>query len=174
MTEIRALQPADGDAFIALRRRGLEEDPFAFCAAPDDDVTADPGATAAALGRGPDSIVIGAFAAPGGDLVGVIGLYRRERRKESHKGFIWGMYVAPEQRRHGIALRLLEAAMAHGRRLGLAQLQLSVSEPAAAARRLYEQAGFVRWGTEPGALCHAGEMVDDHHLALRLDGTGRD
>ena len=39
---------------------------------------------------------------------------------------------------------------------------------AEAAHRLYERAGFVRWGTQRDALRYEGHVADEHHMALRI------
>ena len=49
--------------------------------------------------------------------------------------------VAPSRRRRGIARRLLDAMLAHGRTLGCTEAWLGTEESNAAARRLYESAG---------------------------------
>ena len=82
------------------------------------------------------------------------------------------MYVTPAFRRQGLAAALLAAAIAHARTLpGVDWLHLSVTSAAPDARRLYERAGFQLWGSEPDALRVDGQMVDEHHLALRLGLT---
>jgi len=50
--------------------------------------------------------------------------------------------VLPEQRRQGIAARLLTAAMAAAARAGAQRMLLEVAESNLAARRLYAAAGF--------------------------------
>lgn len=163
---IRALTPADTDAMIALRRRGLADEPFAFAASLDDDFTNDVEAVQRALARWPDAVTFGAF--HGAELVGLVGIGRETKRKMHHKASIYGMYVAPEARRHGLARALLQAAIDHARAEGVHVIQLTVAEPAAEARRVYERVGFVRWGTEPDALFIDGRFVDDHHMVLRM------
>ena len=99
----------------------------------------------------------------------MVGLHRDHHHKAAHKVHLWGMYVAPEQRRQGVAAALLAAAIAHARTLpGVAWAHLSVSDTAPAARRLYDRAGFHCWGSEPDALRHDGRSGVEHHLALRL------
>jgi RimJ/RimL family protein N-acetyltransferase len=102
--------------------------------------------------------------------VGTVGVFRDRHVKAAHKAHLWGMYVAPHQRRQGIAADLLQAALRHARTLpGVAYVYLSVSTAAPAAQRLYERAGFRVWGTEPDALRHAGQTAAEHHMTLRLD-----
>ena len=52
------------------------------------------------------------------------------------------LYVVPERRGAGIGRALLEAAMKHARERGAAHIDLGTSEADAAARDLYESAGF--------------------------------
>src|SRR5690606_22785714 len=121
------------------------------------------------VSNAPDSVILGAFD-PG--LVGAVALYRDPRRKAAHKVHLWGLYVRPSHRGRGIGTRLLEAAIAHARTLSVGWVHLSVTSAAPGALRMYERAGFERWGTEPDALRHAGHSVDEHYLVLNLDGDG--
>jgi RimJ/RimL family protein N-acetyltransferase len=164
---IRRLQPADAEAYFALRRASLLDAPLAFGASPDDDVASSPAAVRELLGRGDDNLVFGAF--DGDDLIGALGIFRERHRKAAHKARIWGMYVAPARRGRGLAQALLAAAVRHARALpGVDWVHLSVTSAAPAARHVYERAGFRCWGTEPDALRSAGASADEHHLALRL------
>ena len=71
-------------------------------------------------------------------------------------------------RGHGAAL--LAAAIQHARSLvGVSHLHLSVADTPVTARRLYERAGFLIWGTEPAALVVDGSTVDVHHMARLLE-----
>lgn len=66
------------------------------------------------------------------------------------QGFIAYMAVEPEYRRRGVAAALLAAAEDEARRLGLPYMALMVTEDNAAARALYERAGYF---TERRLLC---------------------
>jgi RimJ/RimL family protein N-acetyltransferase len=163
---IRALQESDAAAYVALRREALLDSPLAFAASPSDDVAALDEVVREQLRCGPDVAILGAFE-PG--LIGAVGVMRDRHVKASHKVRLWGMYVAPAHRRHGIATELLRAAIRQARALpGVSWVHLSVSSAAPAARRLYERNGFELWGTEPDALRHGGEAVLEHHMALHL------
>src|SRR5262249_6468169 len=116
----------------------------------------------------PLSPVFGAFAGP--QLVGLLGLYREPRKKGAHKVNLWGTYVTPAWRGKGAAKALLEAAIAYARTLeGVTDVQLGVTESAAAARRLYERLGFKTWGTEPNAIRIDGRTECEYHMRLMLD-----
>ena len=52
------------------------------------------------------------------------------------------LYVAPAKRGQGLGRALLEAAMETARRQGAARMDVGTSEDDAAARALYESAGF--------------------------------
>jgi len=170
--EIRILQPAEAEALFALRRQALEDAPLAFAASPEDDRAASPDAVREVLGSGPDSAVFGAI---DGSLLGMLGLYREPKRKMAHKVYLWGMYVRPEGRGRGLARALMTAALGHARTLaGVTQVQISVTDDADTAGRLYEELGFRIWGTEPDAIRHGGRGVSERHMVLSLnDGAAR-
>ena len=164
---IRRLGPGDAPALVALRREALESEPLAFAASVEDDrgLSLDFVRTALADDRG--QAVFGHF--HGADLAGMVGVIRDSKVKRRHTGTIWGMYVAPRARGKGVGRALLEAAVEQARQWpGVDQVQLTVSDTALAARRLYERAGFQSWGREPRALHWEGRFVDDHHLVLAL------
>jgi ribosomal protein S18 acetylase RimI-like enzyme len=66
------------------------------------------------------------------------------------QGFIVYMAVEPSRRGRGIGSRLLAAAEDEARRRGLPYMGLMVTEDNAAARALYERAGYL---TERRLLC---------------------
>lgn len=66
------------------------------------------------------------------------------------QGFVAYMAVEPSLRGNGIASRLLAAAEDEARRRGLPYMGLMVTEDNAAARALYERAGYL---TERRLLC---------------------
>lgn len=163
---IRRLVETDAEAYAALRRVSLLDSPLAYVSAPEDDLARTAEAVRELLRKDDDSALFGAFDR---ELVGCVGIYRDRHRKAAHKMHIWGMYVAPTHRRRGVAARLLEAAIAHGRSTpGVACVHLSVSSAAAEAKRLYERFGFRTWGTEPDALRHDGRSVSEDHMIFQL------
>jgi ribosomal protein S18 acetylase RimI-like enzyme len=167
MAEIRLLTPEDAEGYLDHRRRALGDEPLAFAASPEDDVASSVDAVRDLLSRTPESVVFGAFSET---LVGSIGIYRDRHLKAGHKAHIWGMYVEPASRRHGIGRALLEAAVGHARALGgVCLVHLSVSETAPAAKGLYTDFGFRVWGTEPDSLRYHGESAAQDHMVLVLD-----
>ena len=166
---IRQLEVDDAEAYAKLRREMLLDSPLAFASSPSDDLFASLETTREQLRRAPESVIFGAFDP---DLAGAVGLYRDRHVKSSHKAHLWGMFVAPDHRRRGIAADLLNVTLQYARDLtDVTWVQLSVSSAAPAARKLYERSGFRLWGTEPEALRHDGQAVVEYHMALRLSDS---
>ncbi|MCP4968571.1 MAG: GNAT family N-acetyltransferase [bacterium] len=61
------------------------------------------------------------------------------------KLLIYDIAVAPEQRRRGIATKLMQAALALGREVGAVRCWLLTEVENAAARGLYEKLGGDEW-----------------------------
>lgn len=166
---IRKLHAGDARGFRALRLRGLKEFPPAFGESYDEFARQPESALAASLDD-PSGLrhVFGAFD-DAGALVGIVGVTRDALEKMRHKGYVWGMYVSPEQHGRGIGKSLLEAAIGHARTMaGLEQLRLIVGEANAGARALYESIGFRAFGLEPRELKTDGEYYDSIHMWLDL------
>jgi RimJ/RimL family protein N-acetyltransferase len=165
---VRRLNAGDVVAFRTLRMRGLVEHPLAFAASPEDEADEPDGAVAARLADGSGGAIYGAFSADGA-LLGIVGLGRERMRKLAHKAVLWGMYVAPEARRQGVAQALVSHLLAEAATWpGLRQVTLGVHAGNHAARALYESFGFVAWGTEPAAAWVDGEPQDETWMVRRL------
>ncbi len=97
----------------------------------------------------------------------MVGLGREPRAKNRHKANVFGMYVAPEFRRRGIARALLRHLIAAARQeRDLEQLVLTVTHSNESARALYESEGFRSFGIEPRALRVADRYYDKNHMVL--------
>jgi len=160
------VRAVDADALVALRREALEIEPLAFGASSEDDLGLRLESVRTFLGDHEEQAVFGQF--DGADLIGMVGLIRASKVKQRHKATIWGMYVVARARKKGVGHALLEAAIEHARGWGVEQSQLSVTEAAPYAGRLYETTGFRPWGQEPRALHWNGRFVDEYHLVLDL------
>jgi ribosomal protein S18 acetylase RimI-like enzyme len=163
---IRHLREDDAEAYVVLRHEALVDTPMAFAASAQDDFAGSVELVREHLRKAPEAVIIGAFEP---QLVGTVGIHRERQLKAIHKAHLWGFYVTPAHRQHGIGSRLLEAALHHVRTLrGVEWVHLSVSATTPGAQRLYEKFGFQVWGVEPDALRHAGQSAAEHHMALRL------
>jgi GNAT superfamily N-acetyltransferase len=162
--QIRRLNDEDAAEYFDLRREALEREPHSFGSSPDDDRFRSIEAVRLML-KDPTSVVVGAFAPR---LAGAVGVRREMRAKLMHKAVLWGMYVRADHRRLGIGRRLVEEAIRLAREDGAAQLHLTATDRAAAARRLYQSRGFVVWGIEPAGLRVQGQDLAEHHMVLPL------
>jgi RimJ/RimL family protein N-acetyltransferase len=161
---IRQLEPADRDAFFALRLRGLKTHPAAFGQSYEEAIERGPSQHDAMLSGGQATLgnfLLGAFSAADDALVGTVGLLRETRQKERHKGYVIGMYVADEAAGRGVGRALLTELLARAAQIdGLRQVTLLVTSTNGSARALYESLGFRVFGREPDALWIDGAYHD--------------
>lgn len=179
--EYRRLFPADAAALFRIRLRALEQAPASFLTTVEEARERGLASAESLLAdESPYNVVFGAVAEAGSpvegtpELAGMIGIHREKRPKLAHKARIWGVFVEAAYRGQGIGGRLLDLALEHAReRMQVAAVYLSVESGNAAARRLYESRGFVRWGTEPKATRQDGRDLDEDHMVLLLEPAAR-
>jgi ribosomal protein S18 acetylase RimI-like enzyme len=151
---IRRLAANDLRAYKALRDRMLDGHPEAFTSDVDTDRhrRAEDYLPRLGLDRAEGGhLTLGAW--QGAALVGAIGLERDARPKVRHIGHVVGMMVRDDAQRRGIGQALLEALIGAARGpTGLELMTLTVTEANDSAVRLYERAGFERFGLLPHAL----------------------
>lgn len=168
--EIRRLTSADGAAFRELRLRALREHPDAFLVSAEEEEREPPSAWTERLREketSHDDAILGAFV--NRRLVGTVGYFRERFSKTRHRAVIWGMYVAPEARRHGAGRALLDVALRDLRALGdVDVVHLSVVSTNVAARALYRTAGFAVWGLDRAAWKVGDAWLDEEVMTLRL------
>jgi ribosomal protein S18 acetylase RimI-like enzyme len=166
--EIRTLAPEDASVFLALRLRALREDPIPFLSSYEEEEDRSVEDVAAHLRESdPATRVLGAFRR--GILVGTLGSYRNALLKARHRATLWGMYVAPEERRRGIGKVLLSMAIKQLRALGdIEQIELTVVTSQLAAGHLYRSAGFQSQGQLRRAMKMHKEYFDEEMLVLWL------
>jgi ribosomal protein S18 acetylase RimI-like enzyme len=156
------LSSTDVDAFLAFRSEGLQGDPDSFGATVEDDRRVDRDMWRARL---EDSYV--AAVKDADTLLGVGGFFVQTGDKRRHKGYIWGMYVRPENRGQGIGHALMTALVDHAR--GRVRLvQLTVTADNQGARAFYESFGFKPYGVEPQSMWTGTRFVDEIMMWLPL------
>ena len=165
---IHPLTQSDLCSYRALRLQALAECPAAFGATPTTEQALSDAQILHRFGGGPGQIMWGGFD-EASTLCATLGMYRDTGEKTRHKGHLFAMYVTPQARGQGLARRLVEIAIDHGRTLNLRQLMLGCNASNRSALRLYEQAGFQPYGLEPAALYVDGYFFDEVLMVMPLD-----
>lgn len=109
------------------------------------------------------------FAEVDGALVGMAGAGWSAKAKLRHVAEVYGVYVAPERRGHGIATRLMRRLLNGLRSLGqIEKVSLQVTCEAQAAVGLYERLGFEIVGTARRELKVDGRYYDLRYMELHF------
>ena len=165
---VRALGDADLDAYKALRDHALAHHEEAFTSDAVTEAQRTAQSYRARLGGSADgNFTLGAWR--GDRLVGAISCDRDPRSKVRHIGHIVGTMVRSDQQGQCVGRALLDALIASASADDeLHQLTLSVTASNRAAVRLYESAGFTRYGTLPRATRVAGRFFNKDLMLLNL------
>jgi len=163
---IRQLTPDDAPTYRELRLRALREHPDAFTSDWEDASQRPPDESRQRLASAGVTFW-GAFD-EGSSLCGMVGLECSSRAKQRHRGTVVAMYVAREAAGRGLGRELLRALTLHAKAIGLTDLGLTVTEGNTSAIRLYREAGFAAFGTEPRAIMVAGRPHAKVHMHLHL------
>lgn len=96
-----------------------------------------------------------------GVVVGSAQLVRPSRNNEAQAfaAALMSSFIAPYARGHGLARLLTARVEEAARALGYRVLNLDVRETQAAAIRLYESMGYVRWGEHPAYARVSGRTL---------------
>ncbi len=169
---VRVLDSRDASDFQNLRLRGLQESPAAFASSYEEEVHLTDETIRMRLDAQEAGVVLGAYRA--GMLVGVTGIARDRHRKLAHRALMWGVYVAPEGRQHGVGRALGIAALEYAKHtLAARQVILGVGASNEPAIALYQRLGFESFGVEPGYLFMDGEYLDEMHMIRFLTDDAR-
>jgi GNAT superfamily N-acetyltransferase len=166
--EVRAIVAHEIPQWWELRLQGLREHPDAFGADYDASVERGPGHLEASTRNEGIDRIFGAVTVDG-RIVSQAGVYR-EGGKRRHIATIWGVHTHPDWRGKGLSKALIRHAIGHCRSFPeVRQVHISANANNAAALAVYENAGFVAWGTEPRALWTESGFHDEIHMAMKLD-----
>lgn len=153
---LRAAAADDAEKLSALRSEAVALHPTSFGSTPQEVAGYD---WVNLTGGGPrESAVFVAEHEAG--LIGLTGVLRGTRAKESHHAHIWGVYVQRDWRKLGIASGLVNAAVAWARGRGVAIVKLTVV-PESGAIPCYLGCGFTASGTDRAALKWDGRYYDE-------------
>ena len=168
---VRPLNESDASAFQDLRLKGLQEHPEAFASSYEREIAYTKDFVSNRLrqtAESPNNFTLGAFRE--GELLGLVGFFRKTGEKEEHRGHIWGMYVRSDEQGKGIGKALLaDAVKCAGSLPGLGQIELCVVTRNKQARGLYASLGFASCGIDPRALFVNGEYLDEERMILILN-----
>jgi ribosomal protein S18 acetylase RimI-like enzyme len=162
---LRALAASDLPAYKALRDLLLAAHPEAFSSDAETERERAPETYLARVAGAGANWPFTLAAWHGARLAGAITCEREPRIKTRHIGHVVGMMVDPEVRGIGIGRALVEACIARCRASGEVELlTLSVTSGNEAAIRLYERAGFTRYGrleraVRVGGRYHAKDLM---------------
>lgn len=146
---IRRVEPHEWEALRALRLRALATDPTAFGRTyAEESALPDAGWRERAAQGAAGLVRVMLVAEDEGRLVGMAGAWRMPDGASE----LYGMWVAPEARRRGLARGLIDGAASWARGVGASPFFLWVEAENEGARRAYERCGFVAVGEPvPGA-----------------------
>jgi ribosomal protein S18 acetylase RimI-like enzyme len=168
--QIRAVAEADLEAYKALRDHALAHHDEAFTSDAATEAQRTAQSYRARLGGdadGQSGFTLGAWR--GDRLVGAITCERDPRSKVRHIGHIVGMMVMSDQQGQGVGRALLDALIVRASADDeLHQITLSVTAGNSAATRLYESAGFTRYGSLPRAIRIGERFLDKQLMQLNL------
>lgn len=167
---IRQLILEDIDAFFNLRLESLKNSPTSFLSSYEDEKKLGPEFYLNILKRNQiDNVIFGAYFQD--KLIGIIGIYQSNYNRMKHKATLWGTYVNPENRKIGIAKKLMETVIAHAReKMKCVLINLCVGSDNNSAKRLYESFGK-KCGTEPNSILIADKFYDEDHMILMLQDS---
>lgn len=165
---VRKLMSSDVDRFFDLRLESLQNNPSSFLSSYEEEKNAGPGFFDNILAMDDaKNVIFGAFINDG--MVGILGVYRENMGQAAHKCNLWGMYVQPAYRKHGIGKKLIETAIKHAKEVMRCSIaNITVETTNVVAKNLYEGCGFKIWGVETNAMCVNGAFNDEFHMSLFL------
>lgn len=141
MITVRRITEQDADLLRDVRLRALRDTPMAFSSTHASEAAFDAQEWRNRARHRSQSDNDSTFLAfDGDDCCGIIGCFRKT--DEPAMGAIVSMWVAPQARRKGVGMRLMEAVERWAVQRGFSRLILDVVSNNAAAIAFYEKCGF--------------------------------
>lgn len=163
---IRPLTEADAGPFDGFRREIAAEDDRARETLPlGDELRRSFESFRAELPLPAPNTVLGAFV--NGDIVGAaVVLWPGALSLQQDCANLWGMFVLPRMRSHGLGRLLLRQAVEHAFGLGMTCIQLQLLIPNDTALRLYRSEGFEVFEPDASATYFPGSYQDCIHMRI--------
>ncbi len=166
---IHILKDSDAQLYQELRLSALKINPEAFGSTYEREMKFSLETIIERIKPTKDRFVLGAFD-DNGALAGIVTFMRENGIKTSHKGNVFGMYVAPESRGKGYGKLLMKELIDKARNCeGLEQINLTVVSDNETAKKLYKSVGFKIYGVERKALKFNDQYFDEDLMVLELD-----
>lgn len=162
MRHIDQVGPDAWERVRSLRLRALSDAPGAFWATVDDEASMTPAQWRERLTQSDAATFV---ARCDDEDVGLV-VGASHHAHDADAG-LYAMWVAPQHRRAGVAVALVEAVVAWARTGGFKRLRLEVADANTAAVRLYERTGFTPTG-RTGHLPQPRAHITEHERALDL------
>ncbi len=172
MITFRQLKIEDAVNFRRVRLHGLQESPDSFGSSFEEERLLDLDEYVRRLENSQNNCVFGAF--DDEELIGMVGFRRDYSQKTRHNGFLWGVYVLPEQRGSGVAKNLLEFALKTIEAFSdIRNVRLGVAVKNIAAVRLYEKLGFVRYALDEEAFVVEGVFQAEYLMTKKNESADK-
>lgn len=170
--EFRILTESDAEDYQKVRLRALKISSESFGSTYEKEIAYTLDMVKDRIRSTQEKFVMGAFSE--GVLVGIATFVRNTGKKDSHKGNIYGMFVAPEMRGQKVGKTILLELIERAKKdEGIEQIHLAVVSTNEGAKKLYESLGFKTYGVEPNALKDDGKYYDEDLMVLLLNGLGK-
>lgn len=160
---IRQISTVDVEALRELRLEALRAHPVAFSADYNTELNRTPQAWKARI---QDSPIF--FAQAGNTMIGMAGFYRSRSSKTGHHGTIWGVYIRPDYRGHGLGDKLINQCIQWARENEVRMVYIAAAAVNTAAIRCYARCGFTVYGLQPMAIFHDNIYYDELLMAQAL------
>lgn len=156
------------DQLRTLRLESLQQTPEAFASSYEEEVIWTTEVYQERQKTSPDNFIIGAFV-NNTELIGMAGFAHERFRKCKHIGILWGMYVKPEYRGQKTGELIMKTLIENVRTFPqIEQINLGVVSTLTPAIKLYENSGFVQFGSEKNAFKNNGIYSTVLHYTLFL------
>lgn len=166
---LRVLDEHDAWMYQELRLTALQISPEAFGSTFEREIHFTMEMVADRIKPTSNKFVLGAMDEHG-SLVGSVSFVRESSLKTAHKGNVYGMYVALNQRGQGLGKRLMIELIRRASECdGVEQINLTVISHNEAAKKLYDSLGFKVYGVERNALKYNGQYYDEDLMVRRLN-----